>query len=64
MNFKTTNKMKQGTEDFKIIKENPKGKNRNYIFQNNRITRIGFYIVATLLIVGVLMVITTGFFLL
>lgn len=48
--------MKQGNEDFKLIKNNPKSKNRNYIFQNNAITRLGFIIVLICLIVGVSMV--------
>ncbi len=53
--------MKQGPEDFKILKDNPESKDRNYIFQNSRSTRIGFYIVATVLIIGVLTVISTRF---
>ncbi len=52
--------MKQGTEDFNIVKENPEEKNRNYIFQNNKITRLGFYIVASLLIIGITMAIVSG----
>lgn len=52
--------MKQGSENFKVVKNNPEKKNRNYIFQNNKITRVGFYIVATVLIIGVIMVISSG----
>ncbi|TYP99319.1 hypothetical protein C7447_102641 [Tenacibaculum adriaticum] len=53
--------MKQGPEEFKVVKDNPKKKNKNYIFQNNQITRVGFYIVATALLVGIIMVLVTGF---
>ena len=42
--------MKNKNNDFEFIKDNPKKSNKNYIFQNNKITRIGFYIVLSLLI--------------
>ncbi|WP_299619428.1 hypothetical protein [uncultured Tenacibaculum sp.] len=52
--------MKQGKEDFKIFKKNTKNKSKNYIFQNNKATRSGFYILTSLLIIGLTMVIISG----
>jgi hypothetical protein len=49
--------MKYKNEDFEIIKNNPKRKNKNYIFQNNKITRIGFYVVLTCLVLGISMIV-------
>ncbi|MGE5944497.1 MAG: hypothetical protein ACM31G_09180 [Flavobacteriales bacterium] len=41
---------KEGKEDFEIVKEknDPKG---NYFFQKDNITKIGFYIIAIILII-------------
>ncbi|MGQ3678261.1 MAG: hypothetical protein HWD89_06290 [Tenacibaculum sp.] len=50
--------MEKQNDDFKIIKENPKSKNRNYIFQNNKITRIAFFVILFCLIIGITMVFT------
>lgn len=52
--------MKNKKSDFKVIKENPKNDNTNYIFKNDEITRTGFYIVATTLVIGVIMVVFFG----
>ncbi|MFD0991853.1 hypothetical protein [Tenacibaculum geojense] len=52
--------MKNKNNDFEFIKDNPKKSNKNYIFQNNKITRIGFYIVLSLLIIGVVIVFVEG----
>jgi hypothetical protein len=53
--------MKQGHENFKVVKNNPKEKNKNYILQNNKITRTTFYIVVATLLIGIVMVFATGF---
>ncbi len=42
--------MKQGKEDFEFVKEE-KDKKRNYIFQKDKLTKVGFYNVASLLVV-------------
>lgn len=41
---------KQGREDFEIVKEKNDTK-RNYIFQKDGITQIGFYIITIVLII-------------
>ncbi|SHG03720.1 hypothetical protein SAMN05444344_2489 [Tenacibaculum mesophilum] len=48
--------MKKSNEDFKIIKENPDSKHKNYIFQNNKITRLAFYIVLSCLLIGITLI--------
>lgn len=40
---------KEGKEDFEIVKEN-NDKKGNYIFQKDSITKIGFYIIAIILV--------------
>ena len=52
--------MKNNKDDFKILKENPKNDDTNYIFQNNKITRVGFYIVGSALLIGIVMVVIAG----
>ncbi|WP_165872156.1 hypothetical protein [Tenacibaculum sp. M341] len=52
--------MKQGPEDFKVLKKNAEKRDRNYIFQNNKITRVGFYIVLTCILIGISMVVVSG----
>ncbi|TCP28398.1 hypothetical protein EV195_101574 [Tenacibaculum skagerrakense] len=49
--------MKREHENFKFIKNDLQQKNRNYIFQNNKVTRLGFYIVLTCLFIGVSMIV-------
>ena len=44
-------------ENFKFIKNDLQKKNKNYIFQNNKTTRLGFYIVLTCLFIGVSMIV-------
>ncbi|MDY0779528.1 hypothetical protein [Tenacibaculum sp. IB213877] len=46
--------------DFKLVKDNPESPNKNYIFQNNKITRVGFYIILILLVIGAIMVFVQG----
>lgn len=41
---------KQGREDFDVVKKK-NDKKGNYIFQKDKITQIGFYIIATILII-------------
>ncbi|MGG8497949.1 hypothetical protein ACQY1Q_16170 [Tenacibaculum sp. TC6] len=52
--------MKQGRENFEIVKNKPESKNRNYIFKNDTITKVGFYIVVTVLVVGFTFVVLFG----
>ncbi|SNR13917.1 hypothetical protein [Tenacibaculum jejuense] len=52
--------MKQGKEDFKIFKKNTKNKNKNYIFQNNKETRSGFYVVLGVIVLGISMIVASG----
>lgn len=42
--------IKQGREDFDIVKEK-KDKKGNYLFQKDNITQIGFYIIAIILVI-------------
>lgn len=42
--------VKQGKEDFEIVKEK-NDKKGNYIFQKDNITLVGFYIIAIVLII-------------
>jgi hypothetical protein len=42
--------MKQGKEDFEFVKDE-KDKKRNYLFQTDKLTKIGFYIVASIIVV-------------
>lgn len=52
--------MKNKSEGFKILKQNPESDNTNYIFQNDKTTKTGFYIVTTSLIIGAIMVVASG----
>jgi hypothetical protein len=51
------NTMRKEHENFKFIKNDLQKKNKNYIFQNNKTTRLGFYIVLTCLFIGVSMIV-------
>lgn len=53
--------MKQGTEDFDLVK-NPNEDKENYIFQKNKKTKVAFFIVAIVLALLVFAVATTAFF--
>ncbi len=48
--------MEKQNDDFKVIKENLKSKNRSYMFQNNRVTRIAFLVTFFCLFIGSTMI--------
>lgn len=50
--------MKEQDKNFKLIKENPQSENRNYIFQNNKVTKVAFFIIVACLLIGVTMIFT------
>lgn len=51
--------MKQGEEDFEIVK-NKQSKKRNYIFQKDRLTRSAFYFILIVLLILVVAVVVTS----
>lgn len=51
--------VKQGKEDFEIVKEK-NDKKGNYIFQKDNITLVGFYIIAIVLIILIIVTIYYG----
>ena len=52
---------KQAAEDTEVVKEKNDPK-RNYIFQNNKITRTGFFIIIGFLILIILGIVLSGTF--
>lgn len=52
--------MKQGEEDFKIVKDSDNTSRRNYIFQNNTKTKAAFYFVAFVLLILIVAVAATS----
>ena len=53
--------MKQGKENFKIVKDPENVEQRNYIFQKNKKTKTAFYFVATVLIAIITAIAATAF---
>lgn len=51
--------MKQGREDFDVVKENNDAK-ENYIFKKDSITKIGFYIITIVLLILIIATIYYG----
>ncbi|EDP97514.1 hypothetical protein U8527_04155 [Kordia algicida OT-1] len=53
--------MKQGKEDFKLVKDSDNESKRNYIFQNNTKTKAAFYFVAFVLVILIVAVTATAY---
>ncbi|PTX58807.1 hypothetical protein C8N46_112115 [Kordia periserrulae] len=53
--------MKQGKEEFKIVKDPENVEQRNYIFQKNKKTTAAFYFVAIVLIALIAAIAVTAF---
>jgi hypothetical protein len=51
--------VKQGKEDFKFVK-NVKDKKRNYLFQKDKLTKVGFYIIVIVIVVSLIVFIITS----
>jgi hypothetical protein len=51
--------MKQGKEDFNFVK-NEKEKTRNYLFQKNKLTKVGFYFIVIVIFVSFIVFIITS----
>ncbi|EMY80027.1 hypothetical protein pgond44_14023 [Psychroflexus gondwanensis ACAM 44] len=51
--------MKEGKEDLEFVKEE-KDKKRNYLFQKNKLTKVGFYIILIVIVVSFLVFIITS----
>lgn len=58
---KKTIDMKQGKEEFKIVKDPENVEQRNYIFQKNKKTTAAFYFVAIVLIALIAAIAVTAF---
>jgi hypothetical protein len=51
--------MKQGKEDFEFVKDE-KDKKRNYLFQTDKLTKVGFYIIASVIVVSFIVFLITS----
>ena len=51
--------MKQGKEDFEFVKDET-DKKRNYLFQKDKLTKVGFYIVVIVIVISFIVFIITS----